>query len=43
MVMVPRVPTEAMIAAGLWPAEDDGPRACWAAMIDAAPTTGESA
>jgi hypothetical protein len=33
-----REPTEAMIEAGRWPAEDDGPAACWQAMIGAALT-----
>ena len=29
-------PTEEMVDAGRWPAEDDGPLACWRAMIQAA-------
>lgn len=33
-----REPTDAVIEAGRWPAEDDGPLACWQAMIDAALT-----
>lgn len=35
-VVVPVEPTEAMIEAGRWPAEDDGPLACYRAMIQAA-------
>jgi len=31
-----REPTLAMANAGRWPGEDDGPVACWRAMIDAA-------
>lgn len=31
-----REPSEGMVEAGRWPAEDDGPVACWTAMIDAA-------
>lgn len=31
-----RDPSEAMVEEGRWPAEDDGPVACWQAMIDAA-------
>lgn len=31
-----REPTEKMVEAGEWPAEDDGALACWQAMIDAA-------
>lgn len=31
-----REPTSSMVEAGRWPAEDDGPVACWKAMIDAA-------
>lgn len=33
---VMREPTLAMADAGRWPGEDDGPVACWRAMIDAA-------
>lgn len=29
-------PTEEMVEAGRWPAEDDGPLACWRAMIQSA-------
>lgn len=37
MVLVPREPTPEMIEAGRWPAEDDGPAACYKAMLSAAP------
>ena len=36
-----REPTEKMVEAGRWPAEDDGPAACWAAMLSASPLNGE--
>lgn len=38
-VLVPREPTEAMIEAGRWPAEDDGPLACYRAMIAVSPAS----
>ena len=31
-----REPSQAMVDAGRWPAEDEGPAACWKAMLDAA-------
>lgn len=37
-----REPTEAMIEAGRWPGEDDGPIACIQAAIDAAIAEQES-
>ena len=36
--LVAREATPKMTEAGRWPAEDDGPVACWRAMWDAAPS-----
>jgi hypothetical protein len=34
-------PDEAMVEAGRWPAEDDGPFACWTAMLSTIMDEGE--
>jgi hypothetical protein len=41
-VMVPREPTEAMIAAGSWLDGEGTARCVWAEMIEASPPTSES-
>lgn len=37
LAIVPIEPTAEMVEAGRWPAEDDGPVACWSAMLSNAP------